>query len=145
MEIRVLSKLSEIKKQEINLLRNDFLVLNKIVTDLERDLAEHVIFMNKFIDNYAKDINYNNNSMSILNGRVFLQDLNSKSKQLESIKRDAEFQKSAAFESLKDSVVELRKLTKVIIKERKLELENKTRKELLIDDTLEMYRYNSVS
>lgn len=145
MDIRALLKLSEIKEQEINSLRNDFLILNKIVINLEQEIAEHVNFMNKFIDNYANNVNYNDNSTNMLNARVFLQDLNSKSKELESTKRDAELQKLAAFESLKDSVVELRKLTKVILKERKLALEIKTRKELLIDDTLEMHRYNRAS
>lgn len=145
MDIRALLKLSEIKEQEINSLRNDFLILNKIVINLEQEIAEHVNFMNKFIDNYANNINYNDNSTNMLNARLFLQDLNSKSKELESTKRDAELQKLAAFESLKDSVVELRKLTKVILKERKLALEIKTRKELLIDDTLEMHRYNRAS
>ena len=145
MDIRALLKLSEIKEQEINSLRNDFLNLSKIVIDLERNLAEHVSFINKFIDNYANDMNCNNNSMNMLNARVFLQDLNAKSKQLESTKLDAELQKSAAFDSLKDSVVELRKLTKVTLKARKLEMEIRARKEFLIDDTLEMHRYNRAS
>lgn len=145
MDIKILLKLSELKKQEINTLRNDFSTLDNIVISLEKELNDQSNFTREFIQDYANNKNYNNNPISILNGRVFLQDLNVKNRKIESNKLEAELQKAAAFESLSNAVFELRKLTKLIVKQRASDVKVKIREELLIGDTLEMHRHNKAS
>lgn len=79
----------------------------------------------------------------MISGRAYLHSLNLKNKGIEKSKKDAETQKESAFESLKEAVLELKKLTKFIEKTKKNDLEERSRKALLIDDTLELYRYNN--
>lgn len=142
MDIAILSKLSELKKQEISSLRNDYITLDKIVNDLRGELEQQEKFTDEFIRDYADNIQYNVDSVSMLNGRIFLRSLNIKNKGLVMSKQNAELQKNAALVSLKEAMIDQKKLTKIIIKERKLESIIKHNKELLIDDTLEITRYN---
>ena len=145
MDINVLLKLAKLKRQEINSLRDDFITLEKIVIDLEKKLEIQLNFMAEFIRDYANNKSYCDNTASILNGRFFLDKLRSENKSLENSKQVADTQRDAAFKILKESALELMQLKKVILKEYKLKLDVNSRKELLLDDTLEIYRYNRVN
>ena len=142
METNVLLKLSKLKQQQINSLRSDFLTLAKIVTEIERKCTEHNNFIAEFIRDYANNKNYCDNTANILNGRLFLEKLSTKKRDMETSKLEAEMQKEAAFNILKESALELMQLKKAIEKEHKLELDMNIRKELLVNDTLEIYRQN---
>ena len=144
MEINVLLKLSKLKQQHINSLRSDFLTLEKIVVEIEKEYIKHNNSIAEFIKDYANNKNYCDNTTNILNGRLFLEKLSTKKRNLETSKLDAEVQKEAAFNILKESALELMQLKKAIQKEHKLELDMNIRKELLVNDTLEIYRQNGV-
>lgn len=145
MDINVLIKLSKLKQQQINSLRSDFLTLQKLVVELEKKHAEHINLISEFIKDYANNKNYCGDTASILNGRFYLDKLRSESKSIENSQLEAEVQKESAFRILKDSALELMQLKKAIQREHKLKLDIKTRKELFLDDTLEIYRHNGVS
>lgn len=142
MDINFLLKLSELKKQEISSLKNDFSTLNSIVQKFEEELQVKINFVKEFIMEYTNNSTHNNNVVNILDGRAFLQKLSIQNKELENLKHEAELQKEAAFESLKESAIELKKLNKIIQKQRQFDSVVINSKELLISDTLEMYRYN---
>ena len=144
MEINVLLKLSKLKQQHINSLRSDFLTLEKIVVEIEKEYIKHNNSIAEFIKDYANNKNYCDNTTNILNGRLFLEKLSTKKRNLETSKLDAEVQKEAAFNILKESALELMQLKKAIQKEHKLELDMNITKELLVNDTLEIYRRNGV-
>ena len=144
MEINVLLKLSKLKQQHINSLRSDFLTLEKIVVEIEKEYIKHNNSIAEFIKYYANNKNYCDNTTNILNGRLFLEKLSTKKRNLETSKLDAEVQKEAAFNILKESALELMQLKKAIQKEHKLELDMNITKELLVNDTLEIYRRNGV-
>lgn len=144
MEINVLLKLSKLKQQRINSLRSDFLTLEKIVVEIEKEYIKHNNSIAEFIKYYANNKNYCDNTANILNGRLFLEKLNTEKCDLETSKLEAEVQKEAAFNILKESALELMQLKKAIQKEHKLELDMNIRKELLVNDTLEIYRQNGV-
>lgn len=145
MDINVLLKLSKLKQQQINSLRSDFLTLEKIVIEIEKKYIEHSNSIAEFISDYANNKSYCDNTTSILNGRFFLEKLRSEKHDLQISKLEAEAQKEAAFSILKESALELMQLKKAILKEHKLELDTNTKKQLLMDDTLEIYRHNGVN
>lgn len=145
MDAKKLLKLSELKTQEIDYLRNDFSTLENIVIGLEGELKSQVSFIQDFLEGYTNNRDFGNNSISILDGRLFLQDLNLKKKTLEERKSEAELQKLAAYESLKNAITELRKLSKLILKQQVLDSKARIAADLLIADTLEIHRYNRES
>lgn len=145
MDINVLLKLAKLKKQQIDSLRNDFITLEKIVIDLENKYEIKINFMLEFIMDYANNKKYCDNTVSIQSGRFFLEKLRIENNGLKNSIFEAEVQKEAAFKILKESALELMQLKKVISKEYKLKLDINTRKTLLLDDTLEIYRHNRVS
>lgn len=142
MDVTLLLKLVELKKQEIDDYKNDFNTLTEIVSGLEAKFKSQQTLIDGFLEEYINNQHYNSSATNIISGRAYLQSLNLKNNAIEQSKLDAEKQKDSAFESLKDSVIELKKLTKVIEKTRKTYLEDSNKKTLLIDDTLELYRHN---
>ena len=145
MDINVLLKLSKLKQQQINSLRSDFLTLQKLVVEQEKKHSEHNNSISEFIRDYANNKSYCSDTISILNGRFYLDKLRSENKCIENSKFEAEVQKEAAFCILKESALELMQLKKAILREQKLKIESNTRKELFLDDTLEISRHNGVS
>ena len=143
IKVDLLLKLVELKKQEINDYKNDFNTLNSIVANLEVELKDQQAVVSEFITDCINNQYYNMSAPNMISGRAYLHSLNLKSKAIEKSKKDAETQKESAFESLKEAVLELKKLTKFIEKTKKNDLEERSRKALLIDDTLELYRYNN--
>ena len=144
MEVNLLLKLSRLKQQQINSLRSDFLTLEKIVVEIEKEYLKHNNSIAEFVKDYANNKNYCDNTTNILNGRLFLEKLSAMKRDLETSKLEAEVQKEAAFNILKESALELMQLKKAIQKEHKLELDMNITEELLLNDTLEIYRHNGV-
>ncbi|MFV1922183.1 MAG: hypothetical protein ACMZ63_06245 [Methylotenera sp.] len=143
IKVDLLLELVELKKQEIDDCKNDFNTLTSIIASLEAEMNQQQSVINEFVNDCINNQYFNMSAPNMMNGRAYLHQLNLKSNEIMKSKKDAEVQKDSAFDSLKEAVLALKKLTKIIEKIQKNDLEETNRKALLIDDTLELYRHNN--
>lgn len=142
MDIKLLPKLIEIKKQEVHILREDFSTLEQIATNLNKDYTEKVNFINEFIQNHVNNHAVNLSAENMLNSRFFLNNVYKQRDTLQTNLTKVELQRDAAFESLKAAAVELKVLEKLMVKKVKLQQEVYMKKHQLNDDDLALTRYH---